>query len=47
MFSRAVIWCPHFGQADPGRTTDRPCGTRQMTTFRKDPISAPRTPANT
>ena len=47
MFSRALIWCPHFGHADLGRPTERPCGTRQMTTFRKDPISAPRTPRNT
>src|SRR6185503_4901914 len=46
-FSRAVIWCPHFGQADRGRTTDRPCGRRQTTTFTKDPTSAPKMPMNT
>jgi hypothetical protein len=47
MFSAEVIWCPQLGHADPGWTMDRPRGTRQMTTLRKDPIRAPRTPINT
>jgi len=47
MSSRGVIGSPHLGQCDRGRTTDSPRGTRQMTTFRNDPMSRPKIPQTT
>src|SRR4051794_38398552 len=43
MLSRGAMNVPQLGQADGGRTTDSPRGTRQTTTFRNDPITSPRT----
>src|SRR3954447_10644590 len=43
--SRARIRSPQFGQCDGGETIDSPRGTRQMTTFRKLPMQAPRSAA--
>src|SRR4051812_41411116 len=41
MLSRALIRSSQFGQCDGGETIDSPRGTRQMTTFRKLPATAP------
>src|SRR4030095_9424850 len=35
------------GQLEPGRTTDRPRGTRWMTTLANDPKARPSSPART
>src|SRR5689334_10590765 len=43
MLSRGRIGLPHAGHALGGLTTDSPRGTRQMTTLRNEPTSAPRT----
>src|SRR4051812_8738973 len=45
MLSRALIRSPQFGQCDGGETIDSLRGTRQMTTFRKLPMHAPRSAA--
>src|SRR3954470_14947918 len=45
MLSRGLIRSPQFGQCDGGETIDSPRGTRQMTTFRKLPMHAPRNAA--
>ena len=47
MFSAARIGSPHAGHALAGRTTERPSGTRAMTTLRNDPTASPTTVANT
>ena len=41
MLSRPRISASHCGQCDGGETIDSPRGTRQMTTFRNDPIARP------
>src|SRR4051794_29182166 len=45
--SRSAIGVPHVGQALRGRTTDRPAGTRTITTLRNEPISSPTSTAET
>src|SRR4051794_37524187 len=47
MSSRGAIGALQPGQCERGVTTDSPRGTRQMTTFRNDPISRPNTPQTT
>src|SRR5262245_11687441 len=44
MLSRFAIFTSHFGQCDGGRTIDSWRGTRQMTTFKKEPITSPYKP---
>ncbi len=41
MLSKPRISASHWGQCDGGATTDSPRGTRQITTFRNDPIASP------
>ena len=41
MLSRPRISASHCGQCDGGETIDSPRGTRQITTFRNDPIARP------
>ena len=43
MLCRILIRWPQDGQCEGGRDNDSPRGTRQMTTFRKEPIAKPRT----
>ena len=44
--SRAAIGSSQRGQALPGRTTDRPLGTRATTTLTNDPMHRPSTVAS-
>src|ERR687894_1956817 len=44
--SYGAIGAPQPGQRERGRTSDSPRGRRWITTFRKLPMSAPRTPAS-
>jgi hypothetical protein len=36
---------PHFGQWEPGNTTDSSSGQRNVQTFKNEPIIIPNTPA--
>jgi hypothetical protein len=45
MLSYQRMACLQFGQAEGGRTTDRPAGTRNATTLRNEPITNPNNPA--
>ena len=47
MLSTGRTGMPHAMQCDPGRTTDRPLGTRAMQTLKKLPQIAPHRPAST
>jgi hypothetical protein len=47
MLSRHASGCSHFGQREPGRTSDSPRGNRHTTTLRKLPTQAPRTKKKT
>jgi len=44
MLSRGEIGVSQLGQCDAGWTTDSFRGTRQMTTFKNDPMTRPNTP---
>jgi len=45
MLSYQAIGRLHCGQRERGRTMDSPAGRRAMTTFKNEPMSAPKTPA--
>jgi hypothetical protein len=47
MLHHHLIGVLHFGQCEGGETIDSPRGTRQTTTFRNEPINAPRANENT
>src|SRR3954447_25039300 len=44
MLSRFAILISHAGQCDGGRTIDSLRGTRQITTFRNEPMTSPYKP---
>jgi hypothetical protein len=46
MFCHHLIGALHFGQCDPGRTTDSSRGSRQMQTLRKLATQHPSANAN-
>ena len=41
MLHHHFIGVLHLGQCEGGETIDSPRGTRQMTTFKNEPINAP------
>jgi hypothetical protein len=47
MLSYPAIKVSHDGQCDPGRTTDSPLGSRQITTFAKLPKRRPKSAMDT